>query len=180
MIKTLKENIVMDNNFVKINNDTVEFPDKSTGFYYKISLSDRFPNYGVAGLVVTAKNEVILMDNYRYAHKEYAKETIKGFGIIDKTPIETFQVEMIEEIGFSSKNIQETFKLRGDNHDFFVHCFIAKNSIKTNKTSHENSEVIKSINKFTLKEALYLIDSGGITDPLTIVLIQNFILKLQN
>lgn len=177
MIKTLEEIIVMDNGFVKVHNDKVEFPDQSNGFYYKISISNRFPNYGVCGLVITQDNQIILMDNYRYAHADYATETVKGFGMAKKSPFETFKVEMLEEVGYQSSDIQEVFKLRGDSHDYFVHCFIARNSINIGDTFHENTEVIKNIKEVTLRDAQEMIKSGVITDPLTITLIQHAIIE---
>ncbi len=177
MIKTLKEIIVMDNGFVKVHNDKVEFPDKNHGFYYKVSLSEKFPNYCVCGLVITENNNIVLMDNFRYAHSDYATETVKGLGMVNKTPFETFNIEMLEEIGYRSNDVQEVLRLRGDSHDYFIHCFIARNSMNVSDTFHESTEVIKNIKEVSLRDAQDMIKNGLITDPLTITLIQYAIIE---
>jgi ADP-ribose pyrophosphatase len=178
MIKTIKENIVMDNGFVKVYNNTVEFPDNTIGSYYKTTLSDKLPNYGVAGIAITRDNKIILMDNYRYAHSDFSIETVKGFGMHNKTALETFKIEMLEEIGFESNDVEEVLKLRESNSDYFAHCFVAKNCTSIGKTAHEDTEIIENIKEVDFKEAIRMIKNGNITDPLTIVLIQHVVINI--
>lgn len=179
MIRTLKEIVVMDNGFVKVHNDRVEFPDNSKGNYYKISISDRLPQYGVAGVVITADDKIVLMENFKYAHQEYGIETVKGFGMHNKTPKEAFEIEMKEEVGYLSDDVSEIIKVRQGNEDFWVYLFVAKNAV-FDKPEHESTESIKNIKEYTFDEIQEMIVSGLITDPMSLTVLQYALLNCRN
>lgn len=176
MIKTLEEHVVLDNGFVKIYNDKVLFPDQSTGYYYKTALSDRLPQYGVAGVVVTEDNEIILLDNFRYAHQSFATEIVKGMGMVGLTPLETFIKEMQEETGYTTDDVSEVVQFRGDSHEFYVHGFIAKGAKPSGEVSLDATEVIDNIRTVSIEQAREMIENGEITDSATLLMLQQYLL----
>lgn len=179
MIKTLEEIVVMDNGFVKVYNDRVEFPNKTEGNYYKISISDRLPQYGVSGVVITSDNKIVLLENFRYAHQEYGIETVKGYGMHNKTPKEAFEIEMKEEIGYLSDDVSEIIKVRQGNEDFWVYLFVAKEAV-FDKRDQDPTESIENIKEHTFDEVQEMIVSGLITDPLSLTALQYALLNYRN
>ncbi len=168
MIKKTKEVLVLDNGFVRVYNDEVLFNGKAKGNYIKFSLSERFPNYGVA-IICEHEGKFALMDNFRYAHQAFSTEIVKGMGMKDKTPIETALIEVREEIGGIVDKIEELGQVRGDMTDIIVHCFHVK--IKGLKeVKHEETEVIENIRFVELKEVKQLIRKNKIQDDVTLAL----------
>lgn len=171
MIKTLKEIVVMDNGFLKVHNDRVEFPNKTQGNYYKLTVSDGLPKYGVAGVVITDDNKIVLMENFQYAHQAYGTETVKGFGMHGKTPKEAFEIEMKEEVGYLSDDISEILSIREGSQDFWIYAFVAKNA-RFDKPEHEGTESIRNIQAYTFDEIQEMILSGKITDSMSLTVLQ--------
>lgn len=171
MIRTLKEIVVMDNGFVKVHNDRVEFPNKTRGNYYKVSISDRLPQYGVAGVVITEDKKIVLMENFKYAHQVYGIETVKGFGMHGKTPKEAFETEMKEEVGYLSNEVSQILKIRQGNEDFWVYVFVAKSAV-FDEPDQEGTESIKNIREYSFDEVQSMILEGKITDPVTLTVCQ--------
>ena len=179
MIKKLEEIVVMDNGFVKVHNDRVEFPNKSQGYYYKMSISDNLPQYGVSGVVITEDRKIVLMENFRYAHQQYNIETVKGFGMHGKTPKEAFEIEMLEEVGYVSEDVTEVMKVREGSQDFWVHAFVAKNA-KYDQPHHEGTEAIKNIREYTFEEIQAMIHSGQVTDSMSLAVLQYALINCQS
>lgn len=177
MIKTIKDITVLDNGFLKVNNDLVEFPNKQKGNYFKMSTSDKLPNYCVAGLVITTDNKIILMDNYRYAHRDYNIETVKGLGMSGKTPLETFKIELKEEIGGSYEEIEEQNFIQGDSQDFPIYVFHATGVKQEYETEHEETEFIQEIHAYTEDEVKTMIKEGIITDVVTLSILGIYFLN---
>lgn len=177
MIKTLEEHVVMDNGFVKVHNDKVLFPDQSTGFFYKIAISDRLPQYGVSGIVVTEDNQIVLLDNFRYAHQSYNTETVKGFGMPGISPLDAFRVEMLEETGCKSDDVVEVMKFRDGGHTYFIHGFIARNARFVADASPESTEDIRNVRTVSIEQAKDMVFQGEITDSTTLIVLQRYLLS---
>ncbi len=166
MIKRIKEKLVMDNGFVKVFNDDVLFNGKIKGQYFRQSLSSRFPNYGVIG-ICEYEGKIVLLENFRYAHQKFQMETVKGMGMNDKTPMETMKIEVNEEIGGIIDKIELLGNVTGDMSDTELFCF--KISIKGfEHLKHEDTEVIKNINLYSIEEVEQMISNNTIEDMVTI------------
>tara|TARA_Y100001960_G_scaffold333891_1_gene441981 strand:- start:14880 stop:15401 length:522 start_codon:yes stop_codon:yes gene_type:complete len=168
MIKKIKENVVMDNGFVRVYNDHVEFNGGIEGQYFRMSLSERLPNYGVA-IICEYNGKFIIMDNYRYAHNGFLIEIVKGMGMNDKTPEETARIEVEEEIGGRLENLISLGEVKGDLSDTIVHCFHAKISSFID-TNHEETETIENIRLVSIEEIKKLIRNNEIQDTVTLSL----------
>lgn len=174
MIKKLKENLILDNGFVRVYNDLVSFNGKSEGEYFRFSLSERFPNYGVA-IICEFEGKIYLQEIFRYAPQEFFIETVKGMGMNNKTPLETATIEVREETGGIIESVEEIGAIKGDLSDFPIHCFIAK--IKEfSDTEHEDSEFIQNLKGYTLDEVKKLILEDKIQDTATMAILLKYLM----
>lgn len=174
MIKKIKEVVVNDNGFVKVFNDEVEFPDGSSGHYFKYELSERFPNFGIS-VVPVYKNEIIMFKNYRYALEKYALEVVKGMGMNDKTPEETAIIEIREEIGGVVKEIESLGYYQGDLSSTTVYCFMVEIDHFI-ETKHEASESIIDIKTYSIEFIKKMILEQKITDTGTLSILNKFLI----
>lgn len=174
MIKRLKENLILDNGFIRVYNDRVSFDGKAEGDYFRYSLSEKFPNHGVA-IICEFENKIYLQEVYRYAPQEYFIETVKGMGMKDKTPLETAEIEVREEMGGILESIKELGVFKGDLSDFPVYCFLAK--IKSFKdTEHESTEIIQNLKGYTREEVKELIREDKIQDTATMSILLKYLM----
>ena len=174
MINKLEENLILDNGFVRVFNDKVSFDGKSEGYYFRYSLAERFPNYGVA-IICEYEDKVYLQEIFRYAPQEFFLETVKGMGMNNKTPLETAEIEVREETGGIIESIQEMGAIKGDLSDFPVHCFYAK--IKNfGDMEHEESEFIQNLKGYTLEEIKKLVLEDKMQDTATMAVLLKYIM----
>lgn len=176
MIKRIKEVLVMDNGFFKVYNDKVLFNGKTEGEYFRQSLSDKYPNFGVIA-ICEYEDKIILLENFRYAHQKFQIETVKGMGMKGKTPRETILIEVNEEIGGIVESIDDLGLIMTDISDTDIFLFKIKLSGFT-ETKHEETEVIQNIALYSEDEVNELIKSGKIEDSGTLSAILRFRLQL--
>ena len=119
MIRTLEQRLVYENDYVRVFDDRVLFPDGHEGTYYH---SRWKAPYGV-GLVPVSDNRVLLIDAFRYAEGGYALTIPQGFGVEGVTPAEHARTELREETGLEAEALEPLFAL-GD--DYLTHIFVAR------------------------------------------------------
>lgn len=169
MIKRVEDNLVLDNGFVRIYNDKVLFNGGKEGFYFRESASINNPNYGVA-IICEIKDNIILFENYRYAHQEFLIETVKGMGMKNKKPIEAAIIEIEEEVGGTIQEIIQIGKIKNDKCDTPIYCFHAKIT-ELKETSHEDTEFIKNIKAYSKDDVKKMISNFEIEDTVTLSLL---------
>lgn len=177
MIKKIKENLIMDNGFVRAYNDEVLFNGKIKGHYFKYSLSGRFPNHGVA-IIPILNGRIVLADNYRYAINGYLTEIVKGMGVKGQTPLETAKMEVREEIGGVIENIQPIGVIQHDLSDIDLHCFVA-HLTTLQEQELEETESIENIRTYTVDEIKDLLINNKIQDMTTISVLSLYLLNLK-
>lgn len=175
MITRLEEKLVLDNGFIRVFNDKVSFNGESEGYYFRYSLAERFPNYGVA-IICEFEDKIYLQEIFRYAPQEFFIETVKGMGMNGKTPAETAAVEVREETGGIIESIEEMGAIKGDLSDFPVYCFLAK--IKSfGETEHEDSEFIQNLKGYTMEEVKQMVLEDKMQDTATMAIILKYLAK---
>jgi hypothetical protein len=98
-IKTIKENIILDNDYFKVQNDDVLFPNNKEGKYLKVT--PKPVNKGIAVLAMTSDFNVIIQDEYRYAMQKDMTEVVKG-GVEENESFEdAAKRELSEELNLS-------------------------------------------------------------------------------
>lgn len=173
MIKRIKEQLIMDNGFVRVYNDKVLFNGKTEGFYFRQSLSERLPNYGVIA-ICEYDDKIILLDNFRYAHQKNQMETVKGMGMADKTAEETIAIEVSEEIGGIIESIESLGTMTADMSDTELYCFYVKLS-GFGDTKHEETESISNIALYSIEEVKSFIFENKIEDMVTLSAIVKYL-----
>jgi ADP-ribose pyrophosphatase len=152
MIKTIKENILCDNNYFKVcNNDVIFERTNKKGKHLCISTS-KGVDFGLCILPITSEGKVCVIKEFRYAINKYNYSLIKGGGSHDKGIFDSVNLELLEEANLSSENIEVVSDEIYENPSFYkteVYFIIAHNC-RFKKGEQEDTEVII--------EQLYLTD----------------------
>ncbi len=142
------------------------------GKYFRMSLSERLPDFGVH-VIAVYKDKIVMFENYRYAIEDYSFEIVKGMGMNGKTPAETAEIEVLEEVGGvikeidGKKQIKDLGFFRHDMASTKIHCFYVELE-KFIDTRHEDSEFISNIKLYSKDEIKEFINNGTINDMSTI------------
>ncbi|MFH0752829.1 MAG: NUDIX hydrolase [archaeon] len=107
--ETLESKLIFEGKVIKVRVDKVRLPDGNIG---EREIVERIDGVGV--LPITRDYNVLLIKQYRHAQNKIIWR-IPGGGIdsTDKTPVETAQRELFEEVGYKAKNIELLFESGG-------------------------------------------------------------------
>lgn len=165
-IRTIRENLVFENNWFRLFDDEVEFPDGSTGTYI---FKEWVAPFGVA-FVVTHGSEALVVENQRYRDEMPSMEVPQGFGELGETPQAGALRELYEETGMVETNLTLIRPLIAVGQSYQTHVFHANaNSKQATLTARESWEVLGDTHWIDLKH----FDGEkarecGIYDPLTL------------
>jgi 8-oxo-dGTP pyrophosphatase MutT (NUDIX family) len=154
MIKTIKKNIILDNNFMIIENNDVLFNDKHKGTHIKL-----YPKT-IGSVVVIPFNsdgDIIIQDEFRYGVDDYVTQLVAGGIKAEQTPIEAAMAELNEELGLFSPNLLNIGKIKGavDVFDHDIYLYVAYDCIKSTKiTKRDNSEFFRNQRVISLDDLL--------------------------
>lgn len=164
MIRTLEERLVHENDYVRVFDDRVTFPDGHEGTYY---YSRWKAPYGV-GIVPVSGRMVLLVRCYRYADRAYSLEIPLGFGVAEREPREQALVELREETGLEADTLDQLLCLGGAyrTHIFLAH---AKNPAEVTLSRQEATEDISGYEWVAMDELTPAgLESRGVHDPLSV------------
>ena len=161
--------ILVQDQFITVIRDLVEFPDGRLGGYNRIINTAAF-KAGGGGVVILAKHDekILLIKIFRHPLRAWSIETPRGFGEPGLSPIELAQKEISEEV---EGEIEEVFSLSiAHNNSGLegtdVHYYFAK----LNKVGEPRiNEGIKDIFWVSVDQLERMIKEGEITDSFTIV-----------
>jgi 8-oxo-dGTP pyrophosphatase MutT (NUDIX family) len=105
MIKKIKSNLIMENNFFKVENDDVLFNNTTTGTHLKITQKPL--NKGIAVLPLTRDFQVIIQDEYRYGIGKYITQVVKGGVKLNETFQDAVKSELSEELNLKFEKLIE-------------------------------------------------------------------------
>ena len=170
MIRTKKVNRLLDNRFAIVENNDVIFPDGSEAQFFR-ALS---PNkYGVVVLAINENDEILLVEEYRYNHKNYVINVPMGDGD-EGAPIDRAKEELLEETGYIGHDWeqkisvhQQIYKEQGS--IFFTTKVHSHKDL--NKSNPENSESILSARFYGKDEVRKMVREGRINESMTIIAI---------
>lgn len=156
------ENIVFENSYATLYNDTVIFPSGNKGAYLRFCWN---APYGVMIFARDKNQRLLLVRNFRHENRRWSWEIPKGFGEPELTPLACAQKELLEETGYEGENWQllKTIDEKGSP----TYLFTTELKSKKMESSQEISEAISEVKLFTRKEAKSLLFQDDVTDPMT-------------
>ena len=165
--KTLSSKIVFENEWISVQEDQVIRPDGDPGTYTYVNT-----RIATGALALTEDNQVYLVGQYRYPLDVYSWEIPEGGTDDGETPLETAKRELKEEAGVVAESWEP---LGGVIH--LSNCisseegflFLARDLTEV-EASPEGTEDIR-IKKVPFSKALEMVESGEITDSLSIIAI---------
>lgn len=152
---------------IKLDTDTVRFPDGSTGEL------DMIRHPGASAIVPfltepgAANPELLLIKQYRYAADQYLWEIPAGRLDAGEEPAHCAARELREETGCTADRMEFLFTMYTTPGftDERIHVFMAT-GLKRGETAHEADEFM-TLEPVTLSRALQLIERGEIKDAKT-------------
>lgn len=163
--RTLGGREVYENDWILVREDAVIRPDGNPGVYGVV----HFKNRAIGIVPVDDEGRIHLVGQYRYPLDRYSWEIPEGGCPHDEQPLAAAQRELLEETGL----VATEWRLLGTAHlsnsvtDEEAFCFLA-----TGLTQHaarpDGTEKLEN-RLVTLDEALAMVESGGISDALSII-----------
>lgn len=161
--KTLSEKEVYSNPWIKISHHEVINPSGGKGIYGVVS----FRNKAIGVVPVDDELHTYLVGQFRYTLNEYSWEIPEGGGPEGEEPAITAVRELREETGLQASSIELLGKIHTSNSvtDEVGYLFLAKD-LKQLDSSPEETEDI-TVRRIPLAEAVQMVESGEITDSLS-------------
>ena len=97
----LNSEILINEEYCKIEKQTVEFPDKTTGGWFI-----KHSNDAVIVIPRTADGQILLQKSYKHGGGEIVTEFCAGMIDEGEEPVEAAARELAEETGFSAENFE--------------------------------------------------------------------------
>jgi 8-oxo-dGTP pyrophosphatase MutT (NUDIX family) len=166
--KTLSSKTVYENAWIKVREDAVVCPDGSKGIYGVVET-----RIATGVVAMTPENEIFLVGQYRYPLDSYSWEIIEGGSDPQESPLQAAKRELKEEAGIVASQWEQ---LGGVVHLSNCHSseegyiFLAKD-LEFFEAEPDATEILK-IKKLPLSEALEMLDSGVITDGMSVIALE--------
>lgn len=163
--KTLATKPIYENPWLRLREDKVIRPDGKEGIY---SVVDTRLAVGIIAL--TKNNEIYLVGQWRYPLNRYSWEIIEGGGDPNEEGLVTAKRELIEEAGLEAAKWRQ---LGGEVH--LSNCFSSERAIffvaedLTEVLATPDETEVLELRKMKFEEALAMVDSGEITDAMSII-----------
>ena len=165
--KTVSSKPIYENDWIKVREDKVVRPDGKEGIYGVVDT-----RLAVGVVALTPENEIYLVGQWRYPMNCYSWEIIEGGDEPGEDPLVTAQRELKEEAGLEASSWQV---LRAEVH--LSNCFsseravfyLARDLVEVG-TSPDGTEVLQ-MRKVKFVDALKMVESGEITDAMSVIAI---------
>lgn len=163
--KQLSSRVVYKNPWLKVREDDVITPSGEQGIYGVVE-----SKVATGVVAINERNEIYLVGQYRYPIERYSWEIIEGGADTAESPLDAAKRELQEEAGLVATDWSP---LGGEIH--LSNCFSAEvgylfvaRGLTQGRSSPDSTEQLQ-VKKLPLAEALALVDSGEITDGLSII-----------
>ena len=166
--------VVYDNPWIRVREDEVVRPDGLPGIYGVV----HFKNVAV-GVLALEEGLLYLVGQYRYPLERYSWEIPEGGCPEGEDPLQTARRELAEETGLRASRWTKMGEAHLSNSvsDELAVWFLAE-GLEQGERSPEGTEKLQ-VRRVSLKEALRMVSSGEITDALSVLAIQQLVLRQQ-
>jgi 8-oxo-dGTP pyrophosphatase MutT (NUDIX family) len=166
--------VVYENPWIRVREDEVVRPDGLPGIYGVV----HFKNIAV-GVLAVEEGMLYLVGQYRYPLERYSWEIPEGGSAEGEDPLQTARRELAEETGLRASRWTKMGEAHLSNSvsDELAVWFLAE-ELEQGESCHEGTEKLQ-VRRVSLKEALRMVNSGEITDALSVLAIQQLLLRQQ-
>ncbi len=163
--KTVSTRPIYDNPWISVREDDVIRPDGRPGIYGVVS----YKNRAIGVLPVDEAGDVWLVGQYRYTIDEYSWEIPEGGGPLDESPEMAAARELREETGLVAGKLEWIASARLSNSVTDEIALIYRALELTRGPSDPEGTERLEIRKVPLEKAIEMVESGSITDSITII-----------
>jgi 8-oxo-dGTP pyrophosphatase MutT (NUDIX family) len=172
--KILDQRPVYDNPWIRVTEFRVLNPSGGQGIYGKV----HFKNRAIGIIPLDEDFNIYLVGQYRFVLNEYSWEIPEGGGAMEEEPLAAAKRELLEETGLLAGRWEKLLTLHLSNSvsDEFSVIYLAR-ELEQHKPMPEETEAL-TIKKIPFTEALAMLESGIITDAISVTAIQQVQLLL--
>ncbi|HEY4936816.1 MAG TPA: NUDIX hydrolase [Puia sp.] len=159
---------VYENLWMQVSEFQVINPKGGRGIYGKV----HYKHLAVGVIPLDANWNTWLVGQYRFPLDQYSWEIPEGGGRMDEDPVEEAKRELLEETGLVAKEWTKilTMHLSNSVSDELAIIFMARN-LEEHAAAPEETEEL-AIKKLPFNEVFRMVESGKITDAISIAAIQ--------
>lgn len=162
--KTLTDEVVYENPWLKVHHRNVINPAGKPGIYGLVS----FKNKAICIIPLDVNDNIYLVGQFRYTLNEYSWEIPEGGGPLDEDPLVAAKRELKEETGLFAEKWTEIGRIHTSNSatDEEGFLYIAE-ILSQDVPDTEDTEEIE-VRKMPLAEAVDMVMRSEITDALSV------------
>ena len=163
---TLSGEVKYENQWIKVTEYQVINPAGGKGIYGKV----HYKNVGIGILPLDDHDNIWLVGQYRYTLNEFHWELPEGGGPLAEDTLEAAKRELKEETGITAKRWTRLLTVNPSNSttDEVGVLYLAE-ELSLGSNELEETEADLKVRKISLREAVAMVDSGEITDCLTML-----------
>lgn len=153
----------------------LESPEKQEGDFYVLQAPE-----WVNVIPITADNDVILVEQYRYGTEQPTLEIPGGMVDEGEAPKEAIQRELAEETGYYSESWDSLGKVSANPAimDNYTHLFVAEDCIfRGIKEAKDDIHEHINVHKIPLEEFLNLVQDGTIHHSIVVAAVGRYLLR---
>ena len=174
--KKIESKTIYSSDFVKIFEDEVLLPNNKNSKRVYI----KHPGAACA-LPVLDDGRILLVKQYRYPVNLVTIELPAGKKDLGENSLETIARELEEETGYRATDFEFVMSIHNAiaYSDEVIDCYLAKGLIKVDNPLPKDEDEFTETVIYSLKELKEMLRLNQITDVKTIIMIQNYLLKME-
>jgi len=163
---TISGEVKYENPWIRVTEYQVLNPAGKPGIYGKI----HYKNIGIGIIAIDRDDNLWLVGQYRYTLNEFHWELPEGGGPMNEDTLVAAKRELREETGITAQKWTHLVTLNPSNSttDEVAVLYLAED-LSFGDNELEDTEADLRVKKVSLRDAVSMLDSGEITDCLTVV-----------
>ena len=166
--KILDQKNMYENPWIQVTEFKVINPSGGQGIYGKV----HFKNFAIGIVTLDDEWNTHLVGQFRFPLNQYSWEIPEGGGAMDTDPVSSAKRELLEETGLVAKSWTKilTIHLSNSVTDEIAFIYLAR-ELEQHTAEPEETEKL-STQKIPLDDAIRMIESGAITDSMSVAALQ--------
>lgn len=170
----LDQQMVYENPWIRVTEFQVLNPSGGKGIYGKV----HFKGIAVGVIPLDDEFNIYLVGQYRFPLDQYSWEIPEGAAQMEEDPLQAAKRELIEETGLAANEWTHLLRMHLSNSvtDELAIVFLAR-GLEQHGAMPEETESL-TIKKISFEQAYKMLESGGISDSISVAAIQQVQLML--